>query len=260
MAKNRVDAGRGRRPGVVKSTRGGSRRGFYAMLGAIALIGAALIGYLVTRPKAVPVATIDSTAGPAQAEGYLMGNANAPVQVMEFGDFACPSCAQFAILAAPDIKQRLALTGQVAFRFYDFPLNIPGHQNSPFAHLAAACANDQGKFWEMHDALFQAQPNWTSDRNPKDSFQSYARAVGLNMEQWEACYDSQRHMARVRANQQEGERRGISSTPTLIIGNRVIPGAISYDRFKAIVDSVRAEMPASPAGDSMRPSAPRAGG
>src|SRR5687768_4025911 len=108
MAKNRADAGRGRPAGVVKRTkRQTSRRGFYALLGGIALVGAALIGYLVTRPKAPPVTAIDTTAGPAQAEGYLMGNASAPVQVLEFGDFACPSCAQFAILAAPDIKQRL---------------------------------------------------------------------------------------------------------------------------------------------------------
>lgn len=262
MAKNRTDAGRGRPAGAVKRAKQpSSRRGFYALLGGIAVVGAALIGYLVTRPKAAPVSAIDTTVGPAQAEGYLMGNASAPVQVMEFGDFACPSCAQFAILAAPDIKQRLANTGQIAFRFYDFPLDIPGHQNSPSAHLAAACANDEGKFWEMHDALFQAQPDWTTERNPKNAFAGYARAIGLNMERWEACYDSRRHMGRVRANQAEGERRGVNSTPTFIIGNRVIPGAISYDHFKKVVDSVRAELPASRSGDSTPPAtAPPSGG
>ena len=153
MAKDRMDAGRGRSGKPVKpaqgsqpskkvQVRGSDRRPFYALLGAIALAAVVFIGWQMSQSKSSGVITIDPSMQLPEASGYLMGNASAPVQILEFADFECPACGQFATLTEPDVRKRLVETGQVSFRFFDFPLPI--HPNSWDAHFAAACANEQG--------------------------------------------------------------------------------------------------------------------
>jgi protein-disulfide isomerase len=212
---------------------------FYYVLGAIALVGATILGYTLLRKPAVPVGTEvrydPATSGPAQ--GYTMGNPNAPVEIIEFADFECPGCAQFATVTEPDVRKRIVETGLAKFTFYDFPL--PQHKNSMAAHNAAACANDQGRFWQMHDRIFLGQDQWNtqSASNPKPFFEKYAADVGLNVGVWETCYDARKYQGRILANAAEGERRQVGSTPTFIIGNKAYPGAVPYDFLKAVVDS-----------------------
>ena len=176
-----------------------------------------------------------ATSGPAQ--GYTLGNPDAPVQIIEFADFECPGCAQFATVTEPDVRKRIVEAGLASFTFYDFPL--PQHRNSMAAHNAAACANDQGRFWQMHDRIFLGQDQWNtqSASNPKPFFEQYAAEVGLNVAVWETCFDARKHQGRILANAAEGERRKVGSTPTFIIGNRLYPGAVPYDFLKALVDS-----------------------
>ena len=217
----------------------GPDKRFLALLALVAVVGLGALAWALTRPKA-GVTTVDPNLPPAQAEGYLLGSPSAPVQVIEFADFECPSCAQFATVTAPDIKTRLVNSGQISYRFYDFPL--PQHRNSIPASNAAACANDQGKFWEMHDRIFAGQFDWNTQAtgNPKRFFEGYARELGLNVGEWETCYDSGKHLARIEANRREGERRMVNSTPTFVIGNRMIPGNLGYDEFRKYVDSATA--------------------
>jgi protein-disulfide isomerase len=213
--------------------------GFYYILGAIAVAGASILGYTMLRKPSAPAGaeiTYDpATSGPAQ--GYLLGNPDAPVKIEEFADFECPGCAQFATVTEPDVRKRIVETGLASFTFYDFPL--PQHRNSLAAHNAAACANDQGRFWQMHDRIFLGQDQWNTQAasNPKPFFEKYAADVGLNVQVWETCYDQRRHQGRILANAAEGERRNIRSTPTFIIGNKAYPGAVPYDFIKAVVDS-----------------------
>jgi protein-disulfide isomerase len=165
------------------------------------------------------------------------------VQVIEFADFECPACAQFATLAEPDIKKRLIDTGIISYRFHDYPLAM--HRNTWQASNAAACADEQGKFWEMHDQLFNAQDQWNGQATsrPKAQFEQYAKAIGLNVDQWETCYDTKKYEPRIKASEALALSRGASQTPTFIIGNKMIGGAISFDRFKALVDSALALAP-----------------
>jgi len=213
--------------------------GFYYVLGAIAVLGASILGYSLLRKPAgavgMDVKVDPATAGAAQ--GYTMGKADAPVQILEFADFECPGCSQFATVTEPDVRKRIIETGLASFTFYDFPL--PQHKNSPAASNAAACANDQGKFWEMHDRIFLGQDQWNTQAadNPKPFFERYASDIGLDIRAWEACYDSRRHQGRIMANMAEGERRQVRSTPTFIVGTKMYPGALPYDVLKAIVDS-----------------------
>jgi protein-disulfide isomerase len=237
MAKDRVDAGRGRRADVVKKAAPPSKKPFYGALIVIGLVGIGALAYVASRPKGEATTVDPATIVAGEAQGYLLGKADAPVQVIEFADFECPACGQFATLAEPDIRKRLIEPGTISYRFYDYPL--PMHKNTWMASNAAACADEQGKFWEMHDQLFNAQDQWNGQATsrPKSKFQEYAKALGLNVDQWEACYDARKYQARIKANEQMATKRGASQTPTFVIGNKMVPGAISFDRFKALVDS-----------------------
>jgi protein-disulfide isomerase len=253
MAKQRMDGGRGRRPGVVTSAkRGGPGRGFWLALGLAAILGLGALGYLTTRPK-VTATTIDPNLPALKAEGYVLGSANAPLEVIEFADFECPACGNFAVITEPDVRNRIVNAGLASYRFFDFPL--PMHKNTMAASNAAACAADQGKFWEMHDMLFRNQPEWNTEAtdNPKKIFLGYVKSMGLNTDTWETCFDAQAHQSRILANQAEGNRRKVQSTPTFVIGTRVIPGAMNYDVFKAYVDSAAKEAPTVAKTDTAAP-------
>ncbi|HUF25618.1 MAG TPA: thioredoxin domain-containing protein [Gemmatimonadaceae bacterium] len=236
------------------SGRGGrqSQRSFYFVLGAVALVGAVALIYIATRPPQRPmVTTIDPAANTGEARPHVYGDPNAPVTIAEFADFQCGWCAQFAIVTQPDVKRRIVDAGLANYHFYDFPL--PGHANAfPAAH-AAACAADQGRFWEMHDQIFMGQNDWAPRRNPKGAFEEYARQIGLDTREWERCYDDQRHQERIQANAAEGMRRGVSSTPTFIIGNRMVSSAVGYDVIRAQVDSARVAQGLAPVGAAPAP-------
>lgn len=233
----------GARPAAV---RGGSKAPFYALLGVIGVVAVGLIAWQAMRPTSSGVITIDPNTPLPEGKGYLMGSPAAPVQVMEFADFECPACGSFATLTEPDMRKRLVETGQVAFRFLDYPLPI--HDNSWDAHFAAACADEQGKFWEMHDRIFATQDQWNSTQTnrPKAIFSRLAREVGVDEAQWDGCYDSQKYKLQIAANQKEGDTWMVSSTPTFVIGGKVIRGALGYDQLKAYVDSAMALAPAAP--------------
>ena len=247
MGKRRVDGGRGRRADVVKSKRpvnaarsNGNKR-FYLVLAGVAVVGIALVGWSIARPRP-GLRVTDVKATPAQSQGYLYGNPNAPVHIIEFGDFECPMCGQFAVVTEPDIRKRILDAGLANLTFIDFPLDQ--HRNTLAASLAASCAADQGKFWPMHDRLFNGQPEWNGEAtsNPKKAFQRYAREIGLDTKQWEQCYDSRKDLPRVLGNRAEAERRHIDQTPTFIIGTKMIPGSIPYDEFRAYVDQAAAQV------------------
>jgi protein-disulfide isomerase len=228
---------------VAKSApvRASGKNRFIGLIIIVAVIGVAGLGYAVSQPRA-GAKTVDPNLPAGAPEGYLMGNADAPVQVIEFGDFECPVCAQWAQVTEPDVRERLIKTGIVAFRFYDFPLNI--HKNNWPAHNAVACAADQGKFVEMHDQVFATQDKWSElmgVSNPVSGLTDAAKAVGVDMKAWQECFDTQKHYDRIKGNLQEGERRGIGQTPTFIIGSTMYPGQIPYDKFKQIVDSIANE-------------------
>jgi len=222
-----------------------SNTGFLVVIGVVLVVGGAVL-WSTMQNKPAPI-ELPKDAPAMQAEGYLRGNPNAPISIIEFADFECPGCGQFATIQGPDIKTRIVDAGLANFRFYDFPLTSI-HQNTLFAHLAAACANDQGKFWEMHDQLFLNQPDWSSlaTTNPRKVIEAYATAVGLDMASYNTCMDEQKHLARIQANAKEGESRGVNSTPTIIVGNKVYPGGLTADALKKIVDSLAAAAAPAP--------------
>jgi protein-disulfide isomerase len=274
MAKNTPPANARtgtRRP---SSNNGGSNRtAFYGILIAIVVLGIAAILYLAKRPA---TATADqstlydslqrtlATAGPPQP--HVLGNPNAPVVIEEFADFECPSCGRFATITEPDVRKNIVNTGQAFYKYYDFPL--PMHKNSQAASNAAACAEEQGKFWEMHDQLFAGQDQWglgpgeteVTD-NPKAIFEGYAKTIGLNVPQWDQCFDSRKYQSRINANMAEAFRRHVNETPTFYVNGRIAVGAQSFDDMQKLVDAAKADTAARPAATSANQKAtvPRTG-
>ena len=236
MAKKVEPRGRGTagRPSVVKAARrGGPGKNFWIILGVAAVIGVGALSWAAARPKAAPT-KFDPNV---KAKGYLLGSPSAPVEVIEYADFECPSCGQFAALTEPDVRTRLVNTGKVRIKYLDFPLAM--HRNTWDASLAASCANDQGKFWEMHDQIFATQDKWNGEAtsSPRKVLATIARGLALNMTTYDACMDAETHRAQIQANEQEGERRGINQTPSFVIGGQVYPGALGFDQFNKIVEA-----------------------
>ncbi len=220
-----------------------SAKPFIGVVILVVVVGAAALGYGLTGKSGANASTVDPNIPVGQAEGYLIGKADAPVQVIEFADYECPACGQFATLTEPDVRSRLVETGKVSYRFYDFPL--PMHKNTWSASSAAACASDQGKFWEMHDLLFATQDRWNGEAtsNPKKPIAELARQLGLDMRAWENCFDTKKYYPRIKGSQLEAERRMIQQTPTFIIGNKMVPGSVSYDQFSRYVDEAMKSAP-----------------
>lgn len=244
--KPRAEKPRAANPNVVRSARGATnRRGFYLALLLMAVVGVGAISWAMQRTRAgsaavvVPEAAVARPGAP-RPEGYVLGSASAPVEIVEYADFECPGCGQFATVTEPDVRTRLVNTGQARYRFYDFQV-IPQHRNSPAASLAAACASDQGKFWEMHDRIFAGQNDWNTQvtDDPKPIFAGYAQAVGLDAARWNQCYDSRAHLDRLAAHRQEAVRAQVRATPTFVVGNRKLEQAATFDALRALVDSAR---------------------
>ena len=218
-------------------------RSFIIIVVSLLVVGLAIIGYVALKPKPAAVVVAANLPLPPAA-GYVIGSDSAPVEIVEFGDFECPGCGEFASVTEPQVRSTLVASGAARFRFMDFPLN--GHPGSMFAHNAAACANAQGKFWEMSDRIYTHQFEWSQlvtgkDMNPPKVFERYARELGLDTKAFDACLDSHQFEPQVMANQQEGMRRVVEYTPTFFIGSHKVVGGQPYDVIKAVVDSATAE-------------------
>jgi len=230
-------------------------RTFYIALGIIAVLGVFLIvrqandrgGSVTETYRNAPVTPVRPGA-----LGNTLGPDSAPVEIVEFADFECPACARFAILDMPYVRDSLVSTGRLKWRFMDFPLQ--GHTNSPAAHLAAACAGEQGRFFEMMDAILNRQNDWASQRRPERLLRSYAQRLRLDLSGYDSCMETRRAQPQVDADYAEGERLGVNETPTFFVNGRMWPNILGYDQIKAIVDSLApvARRPAAPAAAARR--------
>jgi protein-disulfide isomerase len=161
-------------------------------------------------------------------EGYpSWGNAKAPVTIVELSDFECPFCSR-ALPVVNQIKKEYG-PDKVRIVFRDMPL--PSHKRAIPAALASHCANEQGKFWEFHDALFGNQ----SQLEDKD-FKAHAKALQLDEAKFNTCFDSGKYMETVKKSQEEAGSKGIQATPSFVINGALIQGAQPFEKFKQKID------------------------
>jgi protein-disulfide isomerase len=216
---------------------GGLKR-FYAVFAVVALVGLGALGYLLAKPATVsiPVNVTIQASDTAGFHGYVKGSDSAPVEITEFADYQCPFCQTFATLQMPTIEERLIKTGRLRWRYRDFPL-----QQHPYSRLAAhsaACADEQGKFWDQHQRIYEGQADWSASRNAAAIFHDYAKAIGLDVARYDACMSSGKYAGRIQASQEEGARLGVASTPTLMVGGRLYQGRFDSDAITHLVDSL----------------------
>jgi protein-disulfide isomerase len=217
---------------------------FYVLLAAIAVLGIGVLGYTVTAgasggPASVPLeleGLEDPEALVAMARGVTKGDPAAPVTIVEFGDYQCPSCGQFAREYKPSLELALVETGRAKFVFHDYPL-VTVHPHAFLAARAARCAEDQDKFWEYHDRLFQEQARWSPQPEPAGMFQDYAEGLGLDGAAFSSCLNSARHADLVTANLRLAEAIGVPWTPTILVN---VPGGGTREALGWSVDEIAA--------------------
>ena len=215
---------------MVAEKKGGNLKGFYWVLGATAVIavgslGWSMLGGVGSSVATTPIASIvggemeDLGALVEMATGVERGDPNAPITILEFGDFQCPACQQFATLIKPQIDLAYVDEGIARFVFHDYPV-VSAHPHSFLASRGARCALDQGEqyYWPFHDQLFAHQSTWSLSRgSPMNAFESYAATVGLDVDDFADCLDSDRHAEVVSANLRLGMELGVSGTPTIFV-------------------------------------------
>ena len=212
---------------------------FYLLIGGLAVVGA-LVLYFLSRQghsPTIPVAVAVTAGDTAGFRGYLLGSADAPVEIMEFADYQCPACEKFEMVEFPYVLERLINTGRVRYVYRDFPLDQP-HKWARLAAHAAACANDQGKFWEVHGGIYATQTEWSFSSRAGNQFREIAGKQGLDLDSYDECMGSLRYAGRLQGSLDEGLRMGVNSTPTFVIGGGLYLGVLPYDRIKALVDSL----------------------
>jgi protein-disulfide isomerase len=204
----------------------------------VAVTGLGALGYLATRPQTVSIPA-NVTVQPSDTSGfrgYMKGSPEAPVEITEFADYQCPFCQTFATLQMPTIEERLINTGRLRWRYRDFPL-----QQHPFSRLAAhsaACADEQGKYWDQHTRIYEGQQEWAESRNAASMFRQYAQKSGLDLGRYDACMKAAKYAGRIQASLNEGIQAGVNSTPTLLVGNRLYRGRFDSDAIIKLVDSL----------------------
>jgi protein-disulfide isomerase len=165
--------------------------------------------------QAVAVGPDDPVSGPASAR----------IEIIEFSDFQCPFCRR----VMPVLKQLTAkYPTEVKLVWKDFPL--PSHADAIPAAEAAQCARDQGKFWEYHDKLFENQDAMTAA-----NLKQWAGEVGMDAAKFNACFDNATHRERVQGDIDEGNRSGVSSTPTIFINGRLLVGSLPIEAYEEVI-------------------------
>jgi protein-disulfide isomerase len=214
---------------------------FYLVLAVVGIAGGAGLAYLAVRRPSVSIPAnvtieVSDTSG---FHGYFLGSDSAPLTVTEYADYECPACQQFMTVQMPTIEERLIATGRVRWRYRDFPLEQHRHAR-PAAH-AAACADEQGKYWEMNHRIYSWEPQWPFKRDATGVFRDFAKAIGLDLGAYDACMQTARYAGRLQASLIEGQRAGVGSTPTFLLNGRLYPGgeAVHYDMLKALLDSLQ---------------------
>jgi protein-disulfide isomerase len=186
-------------------------------------------------------------ATPTADDDPFLGDPDAPVTIIEFSDFQCPYCgaamgtndgliSNFKARdptwepAVPNIIKDYVETGKVKLVFRDFPLSF--HDKAQKAAEAAECADEQGKFWDYHNILFENQ-----DALAVDDLKGYAADLGLDTDQFNSCLDSGKYAAEVQKDMQDGQAAGVSGTPAYFINGQLVSGAQPYKVFKQIIEA-----------------------
>ncbi len=160
----------------------------------------------------------------------VKGKENAPVTIIEWSDYECPFCVRFYTDTESLIDEQYIKTGKVKLIYRDYPL--PFHTNAQKAAEAAECADEQGKYWEMHDLLFEKGVT-----GGVTAFKQYAKQLGLNTAKFNTCLDTGAMASEVQKDMADGSAAGIQGTPGFLVNGQLISGAQPFSVFQQVIDA-----------------------
>lgn len=191
----------------------------------LAVVGLGLVAVLWPRPIS------QAEGNPSLADEPSLGPVDAPVTIVEYGDFGCTTCRGWYRQGV--LEQILShYGGQVRFVWRDFPIITAA---SPLAAEAGQCAFDQGRFWEFHDLLYDRAPALSAN-----DLSAYAAELGLDTSRFDRCLDSRAHEAKVEASTRDAYAHGFIATPAFLVNDQPIAGPQSFDFFKGVIDPILA--------------------
>jgi protein-disulfide isomerase len=199
-------------------------------------IGAVIVILIVLMfiggPK-VPSYTGGDSTEPPISEEWVRGNPAATVKLIEYSDFQCPACrAYFPMVAQLETEY----ASSVAFIYRNYPL-YQIHSNADRAARVAEAAGLQGKFWEMHDELFEHQGEWDKLLDPSSAFAGYAEEIGLDVAKFKLDINSDQVKKLIADDYQRGQRAGVNGTPTFILNGIKIQNPNSIEEFRTLLNS-----------------------
>lgn len=221
--------------------------GLLAGLAAISVALNIFFGYLLFKPDSTPKENqiaqnnplpsapspqVQGAAAPVQnfditKKDHVRGDFKASITLVEYSDFECPFCERHY----PTLKKILSdYAGQVRLVYKHFPLGF--HPNAQKAAEASECADEQGKFWEYHDKLFENQPQGYST----DKFKQWAQDLNLNTTKFNDCLDAGKYAGQVQAEATDGQNRGVQGTPATFVNGQLVSGAVPYESFQSVID------------------------
>ncbi len=213
---------------------------YIGIIAAVAIVVAALL--IIPGLQASATVVVPTTVALPQPDGTALGNPDAPVKVEVFSDFLCIHCLEYVegvpanYIGESQFIQQYVSTGQVYYVYRPFRVIAPESDNGA---EAALCAADQGKFWEYHDTIF-ANVGTTPSPMSNQSLTEFAKAVGLNMSDFQSCMSSNKYAQKIQEEQAYGVQSGITGTPSFLINGIEV---VSRDELQARVESALAGNP-----------------
>ena len=210
-------------------------------------------GAIILAGIIIAVATVYSIKGPSSNTGgdngqtatlavlpavssadFVLGDQNAPVTFIEYGDFQCPFCGKLFKETEPVLREKYVKTGKVKFIYRDFAFLGP---ESTWAANAAHCAGEQEKFWEYHDYLYSNQRGENQGAFSKANLKNFASALSLDRGKFDSCLDGDKYLDAIQAQTKAGGEAGVTGTPANFINGVLYAGALPTSNFTQIIDN-----------------------
>jgi protein-disulfide isomerase len=172
--------------------------------------------FLVFYPESETNPNLLTTTKLISGGSPILGNSNAPITILEWGDYQCTFCYKFHQSTLDVINEEFVKTGKVKLIFKDFPLNGP---DSFLAAQAAYCAQDQERYWQFHNELYK---NWAGERTgwiTRNSLEKFANTINLNLDEFNKCLDEKKYEQKVTTLHEFGKEIGIDATPSFLVFN-----------------------------------------
>jgi protein-disulfide isomerase len=217
-----------------RSQKSSRSRTYLLLAGAIAVAVVAVAVIVLLDQGASPSAADAS----GTASEKTLGAADALVVVVEYGDFQCPYCQIFAEGAGQQLREEYVDTGQVRLVYRH--LAFIGDE-STWAAEASECANEQDRFWDYHDKLYEEQAGENEGAFAKDNLKRFAAELGLDTERFDQCFDARTYRDQVQADINDARQRRINATPSLLVDGQYIQNGANYQVLQAAIEAALAQ-------------------